>query len=76
MLPAVSGEECIAALVASGWRVAERRDGASRLVRGQDVLVIPHDPLLDANWLMALLEAARIGTPAFLDALDRAGART
>lgn len=70
MLPAVSGDECVAALAKIGWRVLARSDHELELDRDGERLVVPRAGLLHPDVLMEVLRRAAITPLQFVDALD------
>lgn len=72
MLPlvAVSGTECVEALLLDGFTIRSRSDAATVLERDARVLVVPDVAMLGPADLEALLADAGISYDAFLDLLS------
>jgi hypothetical protein len=70
-VPIVSGDDCVRALVDTGWSPVERTDRIWRLERGEEMLIVPRDPVLDLHWLLSLLDTARVLPSEFVAALQR-----
>ncbi|MDF2696178.1 MAG: hypothetical protein K0S65_4561 [Labilithrix sp.] len=73
MLPllAVSGPECVDALVLGGFRLTQSCDGAVRLEHDGRVVLVRDVPLLPSEELESILRNAGIAFTVFLDLLDR-----
>jgi hypothetical protein len=69
-LVAVSGAECVEALVLDGFTVRTRSDAATVLERGGRVVVIPDVAMLAPEDIEALLNDAGIPYDSFLDLLS------
>lgn len=69
-LVAVSGAECVEALVLDGFTVRSRSDTAVVLERDMRVVVVPDSAMLAPEDLEALLHDAGIPYDAFLDLLS------
>lgn len=74
MLPliAVSGAECVEALVLDGFTLRSRSDSATVLERDARVVVVPDVAMLGPEELEAVLHDAGITYDAFLDLLSEA----
>lgn len=70
MLPAVSGDECVAALARSGWRVVHRTEHELHVHRGGEQLLVPRAGLLHPDVLMEVLRQAGVTPSQFVEALD------
>jgi hypothetical protein len=68
-LVAVSGADCIEALVRAGFDARTTDDGITALVRDGRVVVVPTSPLLSPGELLAVLEGACVAYSDFLDLL-------
>ena len=69
-LVAVSGAECVEALVLDGFTVRSRSDAAVVLERDMRVVVVPDTAMLAPEELEAVLRDAAIPYDAFLDLLS------
>ncbi len=69
-LVAVSGAECVDALVLAGFTVRSRTDSATVLERASRVVVVPDVAMLTPDDLHALLQDGGITYDAFLDLLS------
>ena len=69
-LVAVSGAECVDALVLAGFTVRSRSDSATVLERGMRVVVVPDVAMLTPGDLHALLQDSGIAYDRFLDFLS------
>jgi len=70
MLPAVSGDECVAALAKAGWHVLARSNHELELARHGERLVVPRVGLLHPDVLMDVLRRAAMTPSQFVEALD------
>jgi hypothetical protein len=70
-LLAVSGAECIDALLLRGFRVTQTWDGSVRLERNGRVVLVRDVPLLPSEELEALLRNAGVDYVDFLDLLGQ-----
>lgn len=74
MLPllAVSGAECVDALVVAGFATRSRTDDETTLSKGLRVVTIPDVAMLSPSELTALLREAGLTYSDFLDCLSEA----
>ncbi len=73
LVPALSGKEMVAALESAGfWRIAARSAHEITLTRDPaSVVRVPLAPVLDADQLRSVLEAARLSVTRLLEILER-----
>jgi hypothetical protein len=69
---AVSGEECVAALLAGGFRPLRREEGTSVVERGYRVARIPDALVLSPEDLDEILRSAGVAYTQFLELLSAA----
>jgi len=71
-LVAVSGRECVDALVQAGFVVRSRDDDQATLGRGSASVVVPDVAMLTPEELSGILRAAAVPYDDFLDLLSEA----
>ena len=71
-LVAVSGAECVEALVLAGFVVRGRTEGATAMTKGLRVVLVPDVAVLPPQDLSAILKRADLAYSRFLDLLSEA----
>jgi hypothetical protein len=66
----ISGAECVSALLLDGFRIRSRTPGATTLMRGSKLVVVPDTLILPAKVLDAILSSAEVSYETFLELIS------